>query len=229
MRKTAKPDLLAEKTMQFRLEPSNSALVIIDMQYASACRTAGLGRWLAEQGREEEGRYRFDRLETTVVPNIQRLLNLFRRIETFRIFITLGARLPNCRDLVPRLRAIETTIGNIQGRREYEILDEIAPIEGELVVPKLSTSAFTSSNFEAHLRHLNIRQLVFTGVSTGQCVDLTARDAADRDYQCVVVEDATAEDRPEYHDWTLEKFGRLWGRVLSTEQVLAELGEPRGA
>ena len=100
--RSAAPDLLAEKTMQFRLDPSRTALVIIDMQYASACRATGLGRWLKEQGREKEGSYRFERLESQVVPNIARLLDLFRRLESSVMFVTLGARLANCRDLVPR-------------------------------------------------------------------------------------------------------------------------------
>jgi nicotinamidase-related amidase len=212
--------------MRFALDPSTTALVIIDMQYASACRTTGLGRWLNESGREEEGRYRFDRLESLVVPNIARLLEFFRGHDLDRMFVTLGAQLANCRDLVPRLRAIETSLGNIRGAREYEILDEIAPQSGELIVPKLSTSAFTSSNIDAYLRHLDIRSLVFVGVSTAQCVDLTARDAADRGYQCVIIEDAVAEDKREYHDWTLEKFHRLWGRVMSTQEVIAELDAP---
>ena len=68
------------------------------------------------------------------------------------------------------------------------------------------------------------RTVVVTGVSTSQCVDLTARDAADRGYASVVVEDAVAEDRPDYHDWTLEQFRRLFGRVATTNEVLAELG-----
>jgi nicotinamidase-related amidase len=215
--------VLKEHNQQFALDPKATALVIIDMQYASACRTTGLGRWLAEQGRSDEGRYRFDRLEQLVVPSIVRLLSFFREAELPVFFVTLGGRLPGCRDLVPRLRSIESAIGNIEGSREFEILDEIAPQPGELVIPKLSTSAFTSSNLEAHLRHLEIPSLVFCGVSTGQCVDLTARDAADRAYRCVIVEDAVAEDSPEYHESTLDKFGRLWGRVLSSDEVITEL------
>jgi nicotinamidase-related amidase len=54
-------------------------------------------------------------------------------------------------------------------------------------------------------------------------VDLTARDAADRGFRALVVEDAVAEDRADYHAWTLVQFQRLFGRVASTEAVLAEL------
>ena len=50
-----------------------------------------------------------------------------------------------------------------------------------------------------------------------------ARDAADRGYMSVVVEDAVAEDRPDYHEWTLEQFRRLFGRVATTTEVISEI------
>jgi len=95
-------------------------------------------------------------------------------------------------------------------------------------VTKLSASAFTSSSIDALLRNLEVESIIFTGVSTSQCVDLTARDAADRGYRCVVVADAVAEDRPDYHEWTLEQFRRLFGRVATTDEVLAELRSQLG-
>jgi nicotinamidase-related amidase len=214
---------VAEHTLPFRLDPAKTALVVVDMQYASACRTTGLGRWLAEQGREDEGRYRFERVEELLVPNIARLLACFRDRGLERIFVRLGAELPGCRDLLPHIRELETAFGNVRGQREFEILDELAPQPGEVVLTKSSASAFTSTGIDALLRNLGAEHLVFTGVSTSQCVDLTARDAADRGYRCLIVEDAVAEDREDYHRWTLEQFQRLFGRVAQTDEVIAEL------
>jgi biuret amidohydrolase len=216
-------DAVLEHTLGFVLDPASTALVVIDMQYATACRTTGLGRWLAERGREEEGRYRFDRIEELLLPNIARLLACFRDHDLTRIFVRLGAQMDGCRDLIPHLRELETDFGNIAGEREFEFLEELAPLPGEPVLTKLSASAFTSSNIDALLRNLRVRTLVLTGVSTSQCVDLTARDAADRGYMSVVVEDAVAEDRPDYHEWTLEQFRRLFGRVATTTEVLLEI------
>jgi nicotinamidase-related amidase len=222
---------VAEHTLAFRLEPRRTALLVVDMQYASACRTTGLGRWLEQEGRAEEGCYRFDRLEQLVVPNVQRLLAFFREHGLDRIFLRLGAELDSCRDLIPHLRELENAFGNVRGQRAFEILDELAPQANEPVLTKSSASAFTSTGIDALLRNLGTRHLVLTGVSTSQCVDLTARDAADRGYGCLVVEDAVAEDRADYHAWTLEQFQRLFGRVSTTEEVLAELaaGLPAGA
>jgi nicotinamidase-related amidase len=216
-------DAVTEHTHRFELEPATSALAVIDMQYASACRTTGFGRWLAERGRADEGAYRFDRIETLVVPNISRLLAFFRENGLPCVFLRLGAQLERCADLIPHLRALETDFGNVAGNREFEFLDELAPLPGEPVITKLSASAFSSSGIDALLRNLGVRSIVFTGVSTSQCVDLTARDAADRGYSALIVEDAVAEDRPDFHAWTLEQFLRLFGRVESTDAVLAEL------
>lgn len=217
-------DAVTEHTLRFELDPRTTVLVIVDMQYASACRTTGFGRWLNETGREEEGAYRFDRIERLVVPNIGHLLAFFREHELHRIFVRLGAQLEGCRDLVPHLRELEAAFRNVLGQREFEFLDEIAPRPDEPVVTKLSASAFTSSNIDSLLRNLGAESVVFTGVSTSQCVDLTARDGADRGYRSLIVEDAVAEDRPDYHDWTLAQFRRLFGRVATTEEVLAEIG-----
>lgn len=218
-----KDDVVAEHTLAINLRPESTALVVIDMQYASACRTTGLGRWLNEHGRAAEGKYRFDRIEQLVVPNISRLLAFSRSEGLDRIFVRLGPMLPGCRDLLGHIRPLEVEFGNVLGNREYEFLEELAPQPGELTVTKLSTSAFTSSNLDAVLRHLGVRTIIFTGVSTAQCVDLTARDASDRGYGCVIVEDAVAEDKPEYHTSTLEQFQRLFGHVESTNQVLNAL------
>ncbi len=216
-------DAVGEHTLSVELDPGHTVLVVIDMQYASASREAGFGRWLSEQGRAEEGEYRFGRIEQLLVPNISRLLAAFRAADLPRVFVRLGAQMGNCRDLIPHLRELETAFGNISGEREFEMLDELAPEPGEPVVTKLSASAFTSSGFDALLRNLEATTLVFTGVSTSQCVDLTARDAADHGYRCLVVEDAVAEDRHEWHVSTLEQFERLFGAVTTTERVLEGL------
>jgi nicotinamidase-related amidase len=201
-----------------------TALLIVDMQYASACRTTGLGKWLSDHGRADEADYRFSRIEQLVVPNIARLLDSFRSLGLPRIFIRLGSQLAGCGDIAPYLRALEHDFGNIAGAREFEILDELAPVPGEPVITKLSASAFTSSGIDALLRNLSLSTLLFAGVSTSQCVDLTARDAADRGYQCVIVSDAVAEDVPEFHAATLKQFQAMYGAVMATSEVLTELG-----
>jgi nicotinamidase-related amidase len=158
-----------------------------------------------------------------LVPNIKLLLKYFREHDLHRIFIRLGAQMQDCSDLLPQLRELESRFGNVLGEREFEVLEELKPQTGEPVISKTSMSAFTSSGIDMLLRNLGVRTIVVVGVSTSQCVDLTARDAADRGYGCVIVEDAVAEDNEDFHVSTLKQFERLFGRVASTNSVLAEL------
>jgi nicotinamidase-related amidase len=216
-------DAVSEHTCGFELDARTTALIVIDMQYASASRTAGFGRWLDERGRSAEGAYRFDRIERLLVPNIGRLLAFFRRHDLPRVFIRLAAQMERCRDLGPRLRSLEVAFGNFGESRECDLLDELAALPSEPILTKLSASAFSSTGIDALLRNLDVRSIICTGVSTSQCVDLTARDAADRGYDVVIVEDAVAEDRADFHAWTLEQFTRLFGRVEATDTVIAEL------
>ena len=71
---------------------------------------------------------------------------------------------------------------------------------------------------------LGCEQLYMTGISTNMCVESTAREAADRGYAVTLIEDACATTHADLHDTTMRNFRRLFGRVLSTDEALAELG-----
>lgn len=209
----------------FTLDPATTALLIIDMQYASGYRDTGLGCMLREKGLEATGRYRFDRIEQVVIPNIKKLLNYFRQHSLRVIYVTLGSRLPDYSDVPEHLRKMIQDLNNSEGNREHEILDELRPRLGELVINKVTQSAFNSSNIETVLRNMGIQNLVLTGISTSQCVETTARDASDRGFRCVLVEDCCAEDEEDQHNATLRQFARLFGRVARSDHVLTELGQ----
>lgn len=207
----------------FRLDAARVALVVVDMQYASASREHGLGRLLAERGQETLGKHRFDRLETVVVPTIGRLLDFFRRRRLRIVYLTVGSGLPDYSDLLPHMRAFAEGVGNTAGRFEHGILEVLAPQPGEPVIHKTTMSAFHSSGFERLLRAWSVDQLVFTGVSTNSCVEGTARDAADRGYRCLLVEDGCGAASQRLHDATCENFQRLLGRAASAETVMRDL------
>lgn len=218
-------DYLLDFVPNFRLDPGRTALLVIDMQYASGSRSHGLGRLLEEAGRAVDGRQRFDRIEQVVVPGIRRLLTHFRRAGLRIVYLTVGSELPDYADLPPHMRGFARAVGNTRGNREHEILDELASAPGELVLNKTTTGAFTSSPLDAALRTFGVEDLVITGISTNSCVETTARDAADRGYRCVLADDACGAARPELHEATLVSFRRLFGRVASVDDVLAELDE----
>ncbi|MBI2858303.1 MAG: cysteine hydrolase [Chloroflexi bacterium] len=210
-------------SMPFKLEATSTVLVLIDLQYATACRTAGLGRRMTEEGRGHIVKWRFDRIEHTTVPNVKRLLAFFREHRLKVVYLTIGSVMPNYSDAPPQKRARFEANNNRVGTREHEILDEIKPMPGEFVINKTTNSAFWSSGFDYLLRSIEAKYLLFTGVSTNMCVEATARDAADIGYSCVMVEDAMATTHEELHRATLLNFQRSYGRAASTDEVLQEL------
>lgn len=222
-------DYLSGLLPPFRLEPRRTALIVVDLQYASGSRTHGLGRRLQESGREGEGSYRFDRIESTVVPNVRRLLAAARATGTRVVYLTVGSQMPDYSDLPRHMRGLAEWVGNTTGRREHEILDEVAPRPGELVLNKTTTSGFNSAPLDHTLRAWGVASLVIVGISTNSCVETTARDAADLGYETLVVEDACGAARQEFHEATLVSIRRQFGRVASTDEVIAELSSREGA
>ena len=91
--------------------------------------------------------------------------------------------------------------------READPLDELAPIDDELVVSKSSSGVFPVTNLDRLLRNMGITTLVMTGTSTGGCVESAVRDAVDLGYDVVVVSDACADATPESHQQALGADG----------------------
>ena len=218
-------DYITEFTTTFTLETKKTAFIPIDLQYASACRTTGLGKILKERGKEELGKYRFDRIERVVIPNVQKLLVFFRKHNLRIIYITIGPEMPDYSDILPHELPFTKAVNNRVGEREHEILDEIKPRPGELVINKRTTGAFNSSPIDFVLRTMGIGYCLFAGVSTHMCVEGTVRDAADRGYKSIIIDDACAANKVEYHNNTLITFQRGYGRVCTTDEVIKELAE----
>lgn len=204
-------------------ELGKAALVIVDMQYASGDRDGALGRRMKAE-RSNLTDYRFDRIEALVVPNILRLAPVFRVGGGEVVYITQGSERPDGADAAPHMRRFYASTGNVVGSREHEILDPLKPEPSDFTVNKRSIGAFASTGIDHLLRSLGREQLYMSGISTNMCVETTAREAADRGYAVTMVEDACATTHVELHETTLRNFQRLFGRVLSTNEVLAELG-----
>ena len=217
-------DYVGAFTPQIEIAPSATCLVVVDLQHAFASRTAGLGRLLAADGRAEAAEYRFTRIERLVLPNTARLLQHFREAALGVVFLVAGSTVSDYSDLPLHLRELFRAINNRVGEREHELRDEVAPRADEPVLNKLSLSGFVSTPLESLLRSRGVTTLVFAGLTTNMCVEHNVRDAADRGFACVVVEDACATDSQEMHDASLRTIGRLYARVMSTDAVLSELG-----
>ncbi|MBI4277312.1 MAG: cysteine hydrolase [Armatimonadetes bacterium] len=209
----------------FRLDPAKTALVVVDMQYASGSRTAAVGMYLSERGRGHLLDWRFTRLEQVVLPNVKRLLAFFREHSLRVLYVTIGSEMEDFSDMPECLRPFARAAGNRVGQPANAILDEVRPLPGERVLRKTTQSAFMSSPINAVLRAMGVEYLCFTGVSTNACVDGTARDAADLNYRCVIVEDCCSATREDHHLAALSSFASQAGRVMATDEAIRELSD----
>jgi nicotinamidase-related amidase len=211
---------------EFALDAATTGLIVVDMQYVDAHREYGLGVHLKENF-PEVWDYYFTRVEESVIPNCRRALGAFREYGMRVIHLTVGPVLADGMDMV-RLRRPKVAEGLLPmlhhaGTFEHQILPELAPIEGEVVINKTSRGAFNSTAIERVLLNLGLESLIVVGVSTSSCVETTARDAADRGFNVVIVEDGTAEMDEPSHDATLRQFAVRWGRVWTTDETLGHL------
>lgn len=217
-------DYITDVNASFQIAPAKAALVVVDMQYATGSRKAGLGKKLVEEGKLDAlAGERFARIENVVVPNLRRMLTFFRENHLHVIYITYGSEMEDFSDAPPHMVTLFRTTKNRKGQLEHEIIEEVKPLPGEPVLNKTTISAFTSTGIDSLLRSMGIEYLLFSGVSTNMCVGTTARDAADRGYRCLLIEDCCGAAQYEYHRWEIVNFQRLFGRVDSLANVMAEV------
>jgi nicotinamidase-related amidase len=203
-------------------DPKRSALIVVDMQYATGHRDGPLAQRMKEQ-RLNTTDWRFARIHELVIPNTRHLIDKMRTAGGEIVYVTVGAGMKDCRDAPPHMRAMFEDMGNYEGSRAHEIIDELKPEPRDHIVRKTSIGAFASTGIDHLLRMLDCESLFMTGVSTNMCVETTAREAADRGYAVTMVEDACATTHEDLHHNTMRNFNRLFGKVRSTEEVLARL------
>lgn len=216
-------DYINDFNQPVAVNPRSTALVVVDLQYATGSPDHGLGKMLMEQGRLEEADYRFSRINTLVLPNTQRLLAAFRAAGAPVFFVTYGAELPDCSDVPQHIRALVKATNNIEGQKEHDIVEAVAPQSGETVLNKVTMGAFGSTGIEARLRAKGVSEIVTVGVSTNNCVGMTAMEASDRGFGVVLVSDATGTCDDAAQASFEAMFLRLWGRVALTDEVIDEL------
>ena len=225
MTTTVPADYIRAYMTERPVDPTRAALVIIDMQYATGSRQGALGRKLQAQG-SDIGNYRFDRIETAVLPHTCSLRDRFTELGQPVLHVTVGAAHADARDAPIHMRKLFVEFANHVGSHEHEILEELRPRAGEHVLRKTTIGAFASTNIDSLLRALGCEQLYMSGISTNMCVETTAREAADRGYLVTLVEDACGTTHEDLHQVTMRNFQRLFGRVTSTAAALDELRVP---
>ena len=219
-----RPTFVDSFSQTVAVNATDTALLVIDMQNATGNRNMGLGKILAEQGTLDDAAYRFDRIDQVLIPNISKLANAFRSVGAKVVYITYGANMPDASDVPAHIAGIVKATNNIAGQPEHEIVAALAPKPDELVVNKTTQGAFRSTGIDSHLKAMGIKSVVCVGVSTNNCVAMTAMEACDAQYRVVMVSDGTGTDSEEMQTATLTMLKRLWSRVMTTDEVIAELG-----
>jgi nicotinamidase-related amidase len=114
----------------------------------------------------------------------------------------------------------------IRGEVGHDIIEELAPADGEAILDKPGKGAFYATDLELMLRNAQIKSLIVTGVTTEVCVHTTVREANDRGFECLVPSDCVGSYFQEFHEVGLKMIaaqGGIFGWVASSEDLLAAL------
>ncbi len=194
--------------MKYQLNPQHAALVVVDMQ----------------KGFIEEGAAMEVAPGREIIPNINRLRVQFanREMSVFFTRFVYSTKVPN---LIGELHQQHKppVACCMLGHPSVEIVNDLMPLENDLVIDKHGYDAFHNTNFDYALRSRKIKQLIFTGVMTDICVLSTITSALHHEYQLWVTSDATATLWPEVQSITLDLIDRAYGMVATTDQILSAL------
>ena len=206
---------------EFQLSAEDSAFVIIDMQYLDAHRDYGMGAEAKELGTAEDFDYFFTRIEDLLIPNIQRVQEACREKGIEVIFVRIASLVNDCRDVSPIHRRLKLFAP--ANSKEAEILDEIRPLDNELVVTKGCSGVFNGTNLDQILANMGLKTLIFCGVATNYCVETSVRDAGDRDYNVIMLHDACAGFTEEQDQMAFQVLNETYAKVKSTGDVLEQI------
>ena len=206
------------------LRAHKTALLCIDMQYLDAAPGHGVFADVQASGVPVEAQeYYFERLASTVLPNVRRLQDAFRTSGLELIHTRIQSLTHDGRDRSPGHKRLG--LHAPPGSKEAQFLEEVAPLENEIVIDKTASGVFNSTNIAYILRNLEITGLFVVGVYSNECVSTAIRDACDLGFYVTLISDGCATVTPELQLATITTMKDRYARVLTTEEAIKEIQE----
>lgn len=205
-------NLKASGSDYFTVDPRRSALIVIDMQNA----------FVAEGAPFETPGAR------TMLPRLERLIRFAREHSMPIVWTQSDHRPPYGGLMLRKFPVIREERVLWAGEPSFDMYPNmLQPEEGALEyrIVKHKFDAFFETNLDAILRYHDVDTLIVTGTATNACCESTARTAFMRDYQVAFPSDANATFDPAMHEATLRNIELLFGRVMTSDDLLSEMEE----
>jgi nicotinamidase-related amidase len=205
---------------RFELSRRQTALLTIDMQYLDAHPDFGVGRRVRDAGDFALLEDYFE-MAAQAVSRTARLQAAARAAGLEVVHVRICPHTEDARDCpaVTRHRQVRFPASS----HESEILEEVAPQLGEIVLSKITSSAFLSTDLELVLHNLGVDTVIACGVVTNGCVESTVRDGRDLGFKMIVASDCCATWTRDMHERSLRYLSVSFANVRTSEDLIAEL------